>query len=102
VTAEVTTNLGKWCFQLMTLALVFFGVALVAVSFFHQTGGNKLTDNLGLGIPMLCAGICVVLSSFIGVLAIWKGHDRSPRTIASTVIGLSVVLLVLGEFLAPH
>ena len=86
----------------MKAALVFFAAALVAIIFFHQTGGNKLTDNLWLGIPMVAAGIYMVLAFFIGVFAISRQHDRSPQTIASTVIGLFAVVLLLGEFVAPH
>ena len=96
------TSPGKWCYRLMKAALVFFAAALVAIIFFHQTGGNKLTDNLWLGIPMVAAGICMVLAFFIGVFAISRQHDRSPQTIASTVIGLFAVVLLLGEFVAPH
>ncbi len=96
------TGPGKWCYRLMKAALLFFASALVEIIFFHQTGGNKLTDNLGLGIPMVASGICMVLASFLGIFAIWRHHDRSLKTIASTVIGLFVVVLLLGEFLAPH
>ena len=96
------TSPGKWCYRLMKTALVFFAAALVEIIFFHQTGGNKLTDNLGLGIPMVAAGICMVLAFFIGIFAIWRQHDRSPKTLASTVIGLFVVVLLLVESLAPH
>ena len=44
----------------------------------------------------------MVLASFVGVCAIWRQRDRSPQTIASTFIGLLVIVFLLGEFLAPH
>lgn len=47
------TSSGKWSYRLLKAALVFFAVALVAIIIFHQTGGDKLTDKLWFGIPMI-------------------------------------------------
>jgi hypothetical protein len=57
------TSSGKWNYRLTKAAVVFFAIALVEI-IFHQTGGHTLTDNLWLGIPMVCAGICIALAAY--------------------------------------
>jgi hypothetical protein len=51
---------------------------------------------------MFLAGISGIASLITGVIGILRYRERSVLVFMSAVIGLFVLFLVLGEFLAPH
>jgi hypothetical protein len=102
ITFLPATTLGKWAIRLTILLVLFFLLATAIVVLGHQTGGETVTANNNIAIPMLLAMVSGVSAFFTGVLAILKNKERSVLVFISTIIGLSVLIFLLGEFLVPH
>ena len=100
-----TTTLGKWSIGLAIAAFLFFAVFLIEVAS-GLRGGDTLDfsdpSQLWPTMPMLLAGVCVFSAMVTGIIGIVKSRERSLFVIIATGVGLFVLMLVLGEFIAPH
>jgi hypothetical protein len=100
-----TTTLGKWTIGLVIASLLLFVVFLIEVAT-GLRGGDTLDlsdpSQLWPAMPMLLAGFFVLLAMVTGVIGIVKSRERSVLVFMSAALGLFVLFLVLGEFLAPH
>jgi len=97
-----TTTLGKWSISLAISLFFLFILSFAIIVLGHQTGGETFSDNLYIAVPMFLAGISGIASLITGVIGILRYRERSVLVFMSAVIGLFVLFLVLGEFLAPH
>ena len=96
-----TTTLGKWSTGLI---IAFFVSALVFVILVAsgQRGDDTLFQFTALTIPGLLAGVFVLSAMVTGIIGIVKSRERSLLVFLATAIGLLLLLLVVGEFVAPH
>lgn len=100
-----TTNLGKWSIGLAIASFLLLAVFLIEVAL-GLRGGDTLDfsdlSQLGPAIPILLAGVSFVSALVTGLIGIVKDRERSVLVFLAAAMGLFVLLLVLGEFLAPH
>lgn len=75
---------------------------MVIMGIFKQEGGETLTDNLYISMPMLSAFILMLTSLITGVISVVKHKERSVIIYISTAIGLIVASFLLGELLVLH
>jgi len=101
ITFLPTTTLGKWSTGLF---IAFFVSALVFVILVAsgQRGDDTLFEFSALTIPGLLAGVFVLSAMVTGLISIVKSMERSVLVFLATVIGVSILFLILGEFLVPH
>jgi nitrate reductase gamma subunit len=97
-----TTTLGKWSIGLGISLILFFILSFAIIILGHQTGGETFLDNLYIAVPMFLAGISGIAALITGSICILRYKERSALVFLSAAIGLFVLFLVLGEFLAPH
>ena len=97
-----TTTLGKWSIGLGISLILFFVLSFAIIILGHQTGGETFLDNLYIAIPMFLAGTSGVFGLITGIIGILRYKERSALVFLSATVGLFVLFLVLGEFLAPH
>jgi hypothetical protein len=97
-----TTTLGKWSIGLVISLILFFILSFAIIILGHQTGGETFFDNLYIAVPMFLAGISGIAAFITGIICILRYKERSVLVFMSALIGLFVLFLVLGEFLAPH
>jgi hypothetical protein len=102
ITFLPTTTLGKWTIGLIISLFVFFLLSVAIVNLGHQTGGETVTANNYIAIPMLIAVISGVSAFITGIIAILKYKERSLLVFIATFIGLNILVFLLGEFLSPH
>jgi hypothetical protein len=99
------TTLGKWSIGLVIVAICCFVVFIIEVAL-GLRGGDSLDfsdpSQLGPAIPILLAGVFFVSAMVTGLIGIVKNRERSVLVFLAVAIGMFVLLLVLGEFLAPH
>lgn len=94
------TGPGKWTvvsFGVVVLGALVFFIAAAA----GQKGGEKLVDNLWLGIPGIVAFGGAIVSAVTGWIAVLGRHNRTTgvvvATATSTVVSLFVALsLIFG------
>ncbi len=97
-----TTTLGKWSISLAISLFFLFILSLAITILGHQTGGETFFDNLYISVPMFLAGISGIAALITGIICILRYKERSVLVFMAALIGLFVLFLVLGEFLAPH
>jgi nitrate reductase gamma subunit len=97
-----TTTLGKWSMGLGISLILFFILSFAIVILGHQTGGETFLDNLYIAVPMFLAGISGIAALIAGIIGILRYKERSALVFLSAAVGLFVLFLVFGEFLAPH
>jgi len=90
------TSLGWLAVSLLTVAvtLLLIGCALAASG---QQGGERLSDNLWLAIPMLGAGLSAVVAGAVAAFAISFRRERSALAFLALIIGLLVLIFMIGE-----
>lgn len=96
------TTFGKWSIGLGISLIGFFVLSFAIIILGHQTGGETFLDNLYIVVPMFLAGISGIGALITGITAVLRYKERSAFVFISAAIGLFVLFLVLGEFLAPH
>jgi hypothetical protein len=97
-----TTTLGRWSIGLALSLFFFFILSFAIIILGHQTGGETFFDNLYIAVPMFLAGASGVAALVTGAIGILGYRERSVFVFIAVAIGLFVLLMVLGEFLAPH
>jgi hypothetical protein len=97
-----TTTLGKWSIGMGLSLILFFILSFAIIILGHQTGGETFLDNLYIAVPMFLAGISGIAALITGIICILRYRERSVFVFMAALIGLFVLFLVLGEFLAPH
>jgi hypothetical protein len=97
-----TTTLGKWSTGLGISLIGFFILSFAIIILGHQTGGETFLDNLYIAVPMFLAGLSGIGALITGVICIFKYKERSVLVFLASAVGLFVLFIVLGEFLAPH
>lgn len=96
------TKLGKVSIGLTVAFYVLIIAVPIIVAITGQGGGDKITDNLGIGIAMISAMVSAIVSSIIGGIAVWKKSDRSILVYVSIANGLFIAFLLVGELAVPH
>lgn len=98
-----TTQLGKWSvgFLATTIGLFIF-TSFVVVGLFKQVGGDTLTDNLFISIPMILAAGLAIMGLITGLISVWRYKERSLLIAVPIVVGLIITLFLLGEIATPH
>lgn len=102
ITFLPTTKLGKCTIGLIISLILFFLLAAAIATLGRQTGGDTLTANNYIAIPMLLAAVSGVSAFMIGLIAVLKYKERSLIVFLSIFIGLNILVFILGEFLTPH
>jgi len=97
-----TTTLGKWSIGMGLSLILFFILSFAIIILGHQTGGETFSDNLYIAVPMFLAGISGIAALITGIICILRYKERSVLVFMAALIGLFVLFLVLGEFLAPY
>ena len=87
--------------MLLYIAVVMFLFMQFLVTL-GQTGGDTLTDNLWLAISAIVAGGCILFSALIGIVAIFKQHERSFIIFLASIFGFVLLIFLVGEFTFPH
>lgn len=95
-----TTRPGRWSLGFLGGFVAGLLVMMAAVAS-GQTGGDAFSDNWWLSAPAAVAAGCVIVAFVTGAFALLR-RDRSVAVGISTLIGLLVVVLLVGEFVSPH
>ena len=97
-----TTITGRWSARLSTavVVLLLFSVALAALSR-RQLGDESPVRPLVivLGLLAVASGIAAFVT---GLVSLIRDKERSFLVYISTIIGLLIIFLLVGEFLFPH
>ena len=93
------TYLGKLSGKFMIAFFLFFGIAILLITF-GQVGGDSIFDNLPLGILMLATGVSVIGSFITGLMSIIKNKERTISVYIITGIGFYVCFFLIGELLS--
>jgi hypothetical protein len=78
--------------------LVMFMIAAAS----GQEGGDTFFDNLWLSIPVMLAGVAIVVAALLALYALARRHDWSIVTVIVTLYGLLAMWFIAGELLMPH
>ena len=98
-----TTQLGKWSVGLIASTIgLFIFTSFIVVGLFKQVGGDSLTDNLYISIPMILAAGSAVAALITGLISVWKYKERSMLIAVPILVGLIITLFLLGEITTPH
>jgi cytochrome bd-type quinol oxidase subunit 2 len=95
------TTKGRISLWLFLASVVFF-IIFQALVITGQRGGDNLTDNLLLSVPVILAGFSAVSASIVGLISLIKSNERSIITFLITMFGLIVIIFLGGEILFPH
>ena len=95
------TRRGRISAGLLAVAVAAFLFVQVLVAS-GERGGDTFTDNWRLSGAMGVAGLCILLGALVGLVAVWRDHERSVLVFVSIGIGALAALFLLGEFLIPH
>jgi hypothetical protein len=95
------TFLGR-CSWWLIVAFILLVIAFELLAAVGQRGGETFLDNLALAIPIFLAGICGICSFITGAIGIFKSKDRSILVFLSTLLGLFVLIILVGEIAIPH
>ncbi len=93
------TKLGWWS---VALAAAYVLMMFINSSVFMRLPAEVAWRQTILpfyGIFML---LCGLASGVVGLVAVYRKHERSWLVLLSLVIGASVLIFLLGEFLIPH
>jgi hypothetical protein len=87
------------------IAIVLFVVFFILGRSIHVTRGpfenpSFFNDPISATLTII-AGLCGVFALFSGLWAIIRNRERAIPVIASTLIGLFVLLFWVGEVLSP-
>ncbi len=102
ITLLPTTKFGQWTIGLIISLVSFFLVATLVVTLGHQTGGDTITANNYIAIPMLIAVGSGIAAFVVGLIGILKYRERSLLVLLSTFIGFDVLFFILGSLLFPE
>jgi hypothetical protein len=102
VTFFPKNKLGVWSVVMFILAVIAVAFFFLMVNQFGQRGGDTLTSNLSLFIPMLLAWIAGLLSFVFGLIAIFKGKSRAILLFIVVLISCLVTVYGVIEILFPH
>ena len=100
-----TTTLGKWSIGLGIAGFLLFVVFFIEVALGFRGGDTlDLSDfsQIGLGIPIMLAGVSLISAMVTGIIGIVKYKERNVLVFLAAAAGLFVLFLVLGELLFQH
>lgn len=95
------TFYGKWSVGFILGFLLFLSIFYLVIKAGYR-GGDSFFSNPFLVIPILMSAACGIMSFSSGMISIFKQKERNLLVIISTILGLFVLLMVLGEILTPH
>ena len=90
------TRFGRWSLSLLVCFLIFWGLIRLSVAL-GQSGGDTFFSNPLLSILGLLAFISGVGAFFTGVFSVIKSRERSVAVFVSTLVGLFLLVLIIGE-----
>ena len=99
------TTLGKWSVGLGVAGFLLFVVFFIEVALGFRGGDTlDLSDfsQIGLGIPIMLAGVSLISAMVTGIIGIVKYKERNVLVFLAAAAGLFVLFLVLGELLFQH
>ncbi len=92
------TRLGWWS---VGLGATFVALYMISAAVFWRMPENTPWQPLlpFYGIAMLLIGLA---AGIVGLIAVIRQRERSWLVWLTTLLGLQVIVLLLGEFLVPH
>ena len=93
-----STRLGWWSVGLGAAFVAFY---MISAAVFWRMPANTPWQPLlpFYGIAMLLIGLA---AGIVGLIAVIRQRERSWLVWLTTLLGLQVIVLLLGEFLVPH
>ncbi|MFH1181378.1 MAG: hypothetical protein V1702_00295 [Candidatus Woesearchaeota archaeon] len=92
------TRLGKWSACLLLAFLLLIGVVALVVAL----GQRGPEFNPIIGVPMILAMVSGVSAFFTGIISIIKYKERAVIVFITSLIGLYLLFMLVGEFTVPH
>lgn len=102
-----TSNYGKVALALIAGMLVLFVLGSMALSLYEGTpsGDSIPADIIArplVSVPMVLGYLASVVACVVGLVAILKYHDHAVLVYATVLIGGGLLLMIVGEAIAPH
>ena len=96
------TQLGWWAGGIGAAYVVLYLINTFVFMPGAMSGGDAGWRQTYLPYYGILMVLCGLLAGGLGLAAVVREHERSWLVWLSVLIGASVVVLLLGEFLVPH